>query len=190
MFFPCNYFDLEVGGMIASAPFMSCQTNQLSGQSVIDSLEFAREARALSGSVPVALLERLADVLVDMAGSLDCEVRGGRDGEGKPYLDLHVAGSLNLRCQRCLSALVFEIDIGSRLLLVTPGAEWPDEELAEDGPDAIEASREQAVLPLIEDEVLLALPVAPRHENCRPPVAVDNEHRPSPFAALAKLKDH
>ena len=129
-------------------------------------------------------------MLADNAGSLDCELRGGRDGEGKPYLDLRVVGSLNLSCQRCLMPMPFGLDIDSRLMLVAPGGEWPDEELAEDGPDALEASRELAVLPLVEDEVLLALPIVPRHEVCRPPVATETEHRPSPFAALSKLKDH
>lgn len=169
---------------------MSCQADGSIGQAVIDSLEFAREGSVVAGSVAVAVLGRLADMLADNAGSLDCELRGGRDGEGKPYLDLWVAGSLNLRCQRCLMPMPFGLDIDSRLMLVAAGESWPDEELAEDGTDAIEASRELAVLPLIEDEVLLALPIVPRHEVCRPPVATETEHRPSPFAALAKLKDH
>lgn len=144
----------------------------------------------LAGSVTVAELGRLADVLADVAGSLECELHGGRDGEGKLYLDLKVSGSLNLRCQRCLKSLPFVLDIGSRLMLVAPGEPWPDEDLSDDALDAIEGSRELAVLALLEDEVLLALPIAPRHEDCRPPLAVDSEHRPSPFAALAKLKDH
>ena len=46
------------------------------------------------------------------------------------------------------------------------------------------------VLELIEDEVLLALPISPRHGECRPSAAVENEYGPSPFAVLAKLKDH
>lgn len=169
---------------------MSCQTDQSIGQAVVDSLDFARDERVLVGAVPVASLGRLADVLADDAGSLACELQGGRDGDGKPYLRLQVEGSLHLRCQRCLSVLSFALAVDSTLMLVAPGEQWPDDELAEDGPDAIEASRELAVLALVEDEVLLALPIAPRHENCRPPMADELEHRSSPFAALAKLKDH
>ena len=157
-------------------------------QAVVDSLEFAREGRVLAGSVKIAALSRLADVAA--AGTLACELRGGRDGDGRPTLNLKVGGTLELRCQRCLSPLAFELDIDSALLLVAPGESWPDEELADDGPDAIEASRELAVLSLIEDEVLLALPVAPRHEDCRPPAPAETERPPSPFAALANLKDH
>ena len=105
---------------------MSRQVDTAIGRAIIDSLEFAREDGVLAGSVPVAGLVRLVDVLTDDAGSLDCELRGGRDCEGKPFLQLHVAGSINLCCQRCLSALPFALDIDSRLLLVAPGAEWPD----------------------------------------------------------------
>lgn len=159
-------------------------------QAVIDSLDFAREGGVLVGCVPVAKLVRLSDMLADDVGTLEYELRGERDGEGKPCLNLRVSGSLNLRCQRCLSSLSYPLDIDSRLMLVAPGEAWPDEDLADDEVDVIEASRELAVLPLVEDEVLLALPIVPRHEVCRAPLAAETEHRPSPFAALAKLKDH
>jgi uncharacterized protein len=160
------------------------------GRAVIDSLEFAREDGVLAGDVPVAHLGRLAEALADNDGLLACELRGGRDGEGKPFLRLRLEGSINVRCQRCLSALPFVLDIDSRLALVAPGETWPDEELADDGVDAIEADREQSVLQLIEDEVLLALPISPRHEDCRPSAAVGKEQGSSPFAALAGLKKH
>lgn len=180
--------------MIASAPFMSCHENQpvagANAGTVIDSPDFARHGGSLSGSAAVADFPRLADQLADREGSLAFELHGLRDEEGKSLLALRVTGSLNLRCQRCLSPLPFPVAIDSRLLLVAPGEEWPDEELEDDGIDAIEASRELAVLPLVEEEVLLALPVAPRHEVCGLPVQVETESRPSPFAALAKLKDH
>lgn len=138
----------------------------------------------------VAQLSRLADQLADPSGSLDFELQGMRDEEGKSFLELRVTGSLNLRCQRCLSPLPYAVAIDSRLMLVASGEEWPDEELEDDEIDAIEASRELAVLPLVEDEVLLALPTAPRHDVCALPVKMDAESRPSPFAALARLKDH
>lgn len=173
---------------------MSCHENQpavgANAGTVIDSPDFARNGGSLSGSVAVARLSRLADQLADQAGSLAFELRGMRDEEGKSFLSLRITGNLNLRCQRCLSPLPYPVAIDTRLMLVGPGEEWPDEELEDDGTDAIEASRELAVLPLVEDEVLLGLPVVPRHEGCALPVKVETESRPTPFAALAKLKDH
>ncbi|HEX8962170.1 MAG TPA: YceD family protein [Rhodocyclaceae bacterium] len=173
---------------------MSCHENQpvvgANAGPVIDSPDFARHGGSLSGSVAVAELSRLSDQLADQAGSLAFELHGMRDEEGKNLLELRITGSLNLRCQRCLSPMSYPLTVDSKLMLVGAGDEWPDEELEDDRIDAIEASRELAVLPLVEDEVLLALPVAPRHEVCGLPAKLEAEPRPSPFAALAKLKDH
>lgn len=169
---------------------MSCQDKSAIQQAVVDSLEFARKGGHLAGSVAVAALGRLADALADTGGELAYSLDGGRNGDGKPFLHLRVSGRLQLSCQRCLSALPFEVEIDSRLLLVAPGEAWPDDELVDDGSDAIEADAALAVLPLIEDEVLLALPIAPRHGDCRPPQADGGDKKPSPFAALASLKKH
>lgn len=155
---------------------------------IINSLAFAREGAAFAGRIPVVDLPRLVDVVVDTAGDLDCEVVGEQDGDGRAYLLLRLTGSLKLRCQRCLETVVEPLQIASRFLLVPPGQPWPDDELAEDGFDAIAAEMEMALLPLIEDEVLLALPIAPRHESCEAPVANIERNGPSPFAVLGKLK--
>lgn len=182
---------------------MSSQTNSRTDVStaVIDNLEFSRQGRVISGEVAVAALDRLADVVVESSGFLQCTLRGlpGMDRlDGKPGLELEVSGSLKLRCQRCLQTMDFPLRVASRLRLLAPGEMLPDEVVEGDDDaagdelddewDAIEASREQSVLALIEDEVLLALPIVPKHEACEPPAAVKDEHEPSPFAVLAKLK--
>lgn len=155
---------------------------------VIDSLEFAGQGRTIAVSVPLAALPRLVEVLASAEGSLDCRIDGERDKEGKSWLRLAIQGHLRLVCQRCLAALDYPLRLDNRLRLIPPGQPWPDEELAEDGFDAVAAEKEMALLPLIEEEVLLALPIAPRHESCETPVPVVEEHEPSPFAMLAKFR--
>jgi uncharacterized protein len=155
---------------------------------VLDGFEFAREGRRLVGNVPIASLSRMADVLAVRRGAIECEVLGEQDQEGNAFLVLHLAGDISLQCQRCLETIIVPLRVVSRLLLMAPRQTWPDEELAEDGFDAIEAGKEMALLPMIEEEVLLALPLAPMHESCEPPVAATDVHAPSPFAALAKFK--
>jgi uncharacterized protein len=155
---------------------------------VLEGLEFAREGRRMAGSVPIASLSRLVDVVADSSGVIEWEVCGEQDREGKSFLVLQLTGRLGLRCQRCLGTVVERLSIASRLMLVVPGQPWPDDELAEDGFDAIDAGKEMALLPMIEEEVLLALPVVPMHEICELPVADHEENEPSPFAVLAKLK--
>ncbi len=154
---------------------------------VIDSLAFAREERHLVGKLAVSDLPRLVDILADDSGLLSCHLSGGRNEEGKLFLLLEVEGELRLKCQRCLEPLALPLDIESRILLVPPGAPWPDEGLEDDSADAIEALAEQSVASLIEEEVLLALPVAPRHESCVLPAGSDSDILVvSPFATLTR----
>ncbi|MBB4010888.1 uncharacterized metal-binding protein YceD (DUF177 family) [Niveibacterium umoris] len=75
-----------------------------------------------------------------------------------------------------------------RFLLVPPGEVIPDDELEEDSFDAIAAERNLDVLALIEDELLLALPISPRHEVCDTPQPRERDDSASPFAALASLR--
>ncbi|HUW38957.1 MAG TPA: YceD family protein [Rhodocyclaceae bacterium] len=155
----------------------------------VDSLAFAREGRHLIGELAVNELPRLADALADDdAGALACDVSGGRNEAGKLYLRLMITGELRLRCQRCLEAMSFPLAIDSRVLLVPPGAPWPDETLEDDSADAIDALDQQSVAELVEEELLLALPVAPRHDACGLPGGERNDGAASPFAVLAKLK--
>jgi uncharacterized protein len=89
-----------------------------------------------------------------------------------------------------LGGVKFPLAITSRLQLMAPGEDWPDDDLDDDSIDAIAAETALSVLELVEDEVLLALPIAPRHEECESPSASASEHGSSPFSALAALKKH
>ena len=158
---------------------------------VIDGLEFARRQGVLSGHLRLDALPRLAEVLFDVSGGIDYVVSGASEG-GIASLSLQLRGPLRLICQRCLGALDYALDAQGRLMLIEPGAPWPSDHerggLEDETCDAIEASREMDLLPLIEEEILLALPLAPRHELCQPPAAKHDPVNPSPFAQLAKLK--
>ena len=173
----------------------------LSG-AVIDALVFAASGDRLTGRMPVSRLERLADLLVENTGWLDCEVRGivfeGAHA-GEPGLWLRVSGSLTMRCQRCLAEVTVDCAIDRQLLLIAATAaeaDWPEDELEADEYDAIPAARDMSVLSLVEDEVLLALPIVPRHADCMLPNTVgasdtaEREGQASPFAVLADLKKH
>src|SRR5688572_14842354 len=138
----------------------------MSAAVVIDSLEFARARRSLDGRLPVAGLARISDVLIDSEDTLDYTIAGASDGQ--PRLNLRVAGTLHLQCQRCLEPMVYRVDIANTLNIVSPGSptETDDEVLdIVDTPDCIEASAELDVTELIEDEVLLDLPPHPRHDD-------------------------
>jgi uncharacterized protein len=100
---------------------------------------------------------------------------------------------LQLQCQRCLGPFDYPVDVRNTLLLMQRGAD-ADEELDDpEGPDAIEANPELDVIALVEDEVLLSLPLSPRHPEgaCvsrTAPAAAPADTREAPFARLAQLK--
>ncbi len=157
---------------------------------VIDCLEFARSGGVLERSVGLDELPRLAGLLTTTAGFLSVRLEGWRDEQGKSWLQLNIAGEPVLCCQRCLGGVKFPLAIESRLQLIAPGEDWPDDDLEDDSADVIAAETALTVLSLVEDEVLLALPIAPRHEQCESPSASASGHGSSPFAALAALKKH
>ena len=168
------------------APPMSAQA----APAVIDSLEFARTGQSLEGRLPVSTLTRLHDSLVDESGEVRFEVKGGQDARRRPVLALEISGILHLRCQRCLGELEYALQHFSTLLLVS-GSGASSSDLEEVTAEWIEASNELDVASLVEDEILLSLPYAPRHGEglCPPGVrTAESGNKVTAFAKLAVLK--
>jgi len=167
-------------------------SGQGSTQTVIDSLEFARTEQTLRGSLPIPGLTRLQESLVDTIGVVEFEVKGGHDARRRPILMLAIHGMLRLQCQRCLGALEHPLQVLNTLLLVTAG-ESAAGDLDEEDAEWIEASGNLDVATLVEDEVILSLPYAPRHEegSCRQAgTAAADGAATSAFAKLAALKQN
>jgi uncharacterized protein len=156
-------------------------------QPVIDGLEFARTGSKLQGAWPVAGFTRLRDVLRTDEGTLQYELRGVPEKQGRPALRLRVDGALQFVCQRCLGALEYPLHIEVSLQLAATQAEIDADPLEAEGPERIVASREMPVRELIEDELLLALPLAPRHERCAGGGAEAVRGEQLPFSALRGL---
>ena len=157
----------------------------------IDSLDFARNGQKINGEVQIVELPRLLDVLENSQGALSYAVRGGLDKLGNPLLDFSITGNCRLRCQRCLNSLDYAIQLDSRLLLRDQaGLDELDND--ENEFDSILAEAHLDVLDLLEEEILLSLPIAPRHELGACQVADGDagayNKEPQPFAVLAKLK--
>lgn len=162
----------------------------MGAQAVIDSLEFARTEQTLRGSVPIAGLTRLQDSLFDALGTVEFVVQGGHDTRRRPVLTLDVAGVLHLRCQRCLDALDYPLRLANTLRLASL-AEAASDHLDDEVAEWIEASAELDVADLIEDEIILSLPFAPRHDEgrCRHGMsAAADSAGTSEFAKLAVLR--
>jgi len=157
---------------------------------VIDSLEFAQTGQSLRGDLSIPGLTRLRDSLADVLGKIEFLVKGGLDGRRRPTLSLEVGGVLHLQCQRCLGVLAYPLRLSNKLLLVSASGAAAEDLEAEDA-EWIEASTTLDVTELVEDEILLSLPYAPRHteESCRRgPVAAPGNAKVLAFSKLAALK--
>ncbi|WP_434516342.1 DUF177 domain-containing protein [Dechloromonas sp. ARDL1] len=155
---------------------------------ITDVFRFAKDGRVLEGTLPVLALERLHDLLAVVEGEVSFRIEGFKGGRGECLLQLAVTGTLPLACQRCLKSVSYNLDVDSLLELVPEGAELSQDELEDDTRDFLPVAKELDVAEFVEDEILLALPVAPRHEKCGLPGAADAGERINPFAALSGLK--
>jgi len=120
-------------------------------------------------------------------GEVAYELDGVRDEHGRPALRLRVDGRLDLRCQRCLETLPFEVRTDELLVLAQTQAQIDAEPADVNGADRVVAGREMPVRDLVEDELILALPYAPRHEACSARAPQDGAQRSLPFAGLRGL---
>ena len=157
----------------------------------IDSLDFARNGRELRGEAPVSEMPRLQDMLADAAGKIGYVVRGYQGRDGKLKLEVTLDGMCQLRCQRCLNPMEYQVKLVSRLLLVQAG-ELDESSDEQDDLDSVPADKHMDVLALLEEEILLSLPFAPKHSSgtCQPVAGgLDwSEPERKPFAALAGLR--
>lgn len=162
-------------------------------QLVINALQFSHAADSLSGSILPENFARLQDFLADNAGRIDYELSGGIDKYSRYTLRIKLRGTINLCCQRCLDKMPHPINIESELILARNDGELAryDEDCLV---DAILASEELDVFTLIEDEIILGLPLSPRHSDVAC-LQIDKPHetqnqidKTHPFAALKSLK--
>lgn len=118
---------------------------------------------AFTGRVPLAKLPRLAATLAEPVGELHVELQATRDGEGQDWLHGEIRGRLPLTCQRGLHPFEWDCDVALSLALV--GSESDEAKLLKDTEAYCVEDDELPLRDLVEDEVLLALPMTPRCED-------------------------
>jgi len=156
-------------------------------QPVIDGFEFASAGATQQGIWPLGDFPRLRDILATDAGEVAYEISGVRDERGRPGLRLKVRGTLRLRCQRCLESMPFEVQTDETLVLAATLDEIHAEPADAHAADRVVAGKEMALRELVEDELILAVPYAPRHESCAAAGTAGSTDKVSPFAGLRGL---
>jgi uncharacterized protein len=118
---------------------------------------------AFTGSVPLAKLPRLSASLAEASGTLQVELQATRDGEGQDWLHGEIRGRLPLTCQRGLHPFEWDCDVALSLALVESESE--EAKLLKDTESYLVQDDELPLRDLVEEEVLLALPMMPRCED-------------------------
>ena len=178
----------------------------------LDVEAFAKAGASLEGRWPLAQLDRVAgSAFADPEAGGDVPVvdgaiawrvrgewrtvRGGTDSDRQVWLHLEAQTELPLQCQRCLRPVHTRVQ-AERSFLFVRGEDAAEQLDADSEDDVLALTRALDLRELIEDELLLALPLVPRHEVCEAPLPMsfdDGEPQaveapPHPFAGLAALK--
>ena len=136
----------------------------------VDPWRFCREGRSWETQSVVAEFPRLAREFTQ--GTLSCRVAGRADPRGGLSLQVTVSGEVGLICQRCLGDMQHAVEIERTLHLARNEAELERLDALPDG-DAIQAGETLSLVELVEDEVLLSLPLAAMHPEGECPSAGD-----------------
>lgn len=151
-------------------------------------------SRLISGQVAVNTLPRLQGVVAEPRSDdeqLDVALQFGRDKESRPVVEVSVEGAVMLICQRTLQPFLHKLESHSTVALVT------SEDEAESLPEGLEPvlceQGQVRLVELVEEEVLLALPLRPVSPESAPMQAVSDaaavaDDRQRPFAEVEALE--
>lgn len=158
----------------------------------IDVQKWADRDAVIDQIYPLSGFVRLTQGAVDAQGEVAVNVRLHRDAQGLFMLEGRMATTVNLTCQRCLEPVATGIDVELLLWLLRDEGQA---DLLPDDADYLALDEEGgiALADALEDELILALPLVPAHEDCEAfpvdnPEVAEAPKRENPFQVLASLK--
>lgn len=166
-----------------------------------DPHRLCEQGKTFEGAVPLGRLLRLTPLLASEQGEAAFVLAFDKDAEKRYRVQGHVRATLQLVCQRCVGHMSLEVDSSFSLALV--GGPQEAEQLPEEYEPLMPEEETIRLLDLVEDELILAIPPAPRHSMDECPVKLDSvnqeqiesaapaeepEEKENPFAVLAALK--
>ena len=139
----------------------------------VDPVLFARRRQAVEGETAIAVMARLASAGVGAEGAVVWRIEGsvGADdlGRQREFLSARTRFAPLMTCSRCLLPVrMAEIVTETRFRLAASEDEADREDRESDAVEVIAATPVLDLAGLVEDEAILALPMAPVHETCPP----------------------
>ena len=185
---------------LTSASLSQYHARLMSGRlpDYVDFLRLARQGQRLRGELSQSRMPRLATSLRGDTGVARVDLDFGLDARRQPMLRARIETELVMECQRCLAHYTLPVRVETVFGLIEH--ESQAERLPEGYEPLLVGDEPMSPLELVEDELILALPVVARHEHddpdCRPqPMRAPDETvaqdrgRPNPFAVLSRLKE-
>lgn len=159
----------------------------------VDPLRLAEQGRRIEGRIKLERLSRLGSLLSSQKGEVIIDVEFGVGADGIPALRGTLSAQLEMYCQRCMTPAQFAIEAGINLGIVKNEQEAA---LLPDEYEPLQVEHEPTHFgDIVEDELILALPIAPMHEKSECAAwepaeepAGDEEEKKNPFSVLAELK--
>jgi uncharacterized protein len=171
--------------------------------SLIDALGFARAGSFLQGQARLGQFTRMLEGQLAQPGAQrESLVKWALTGEntvsGRCFLHITAHAEPLFECQRCLQPFVCNVDVDNRVELVRTPAELDNDDLGDNDIERIVGSKRFSVLGFVEDELILAMPYVPKHDQCPSDAGVQAEQsarseeqenrRQSPFSVLEQFK--
>lgn len=167
----------------------------------VDLKRYADQGVMLEGELELSKMSRLLESLTSDEGSIKVAINFGIDEQRIRYMRIEATAELMLRCQRCMQPVEQQVVLNSALGLISSEAQA--ERLTGEYEPFLIPDAQTAIAEIIEDELILALPIVPRHADqlaCAPvdyssddaeqEKVVEQEEKVNPFAALSDLKKH
>lgn len=130
----------------------------------LDAFQLARERGVAEGNVDAHELPRVDDMLGEGPAQIAWRIEGTADAVGRPALTIEIRGAVPLTCQRCLDEFEYPVDQRTNVLLARDERELAALDGDSDA-EVVLAGTPVEPLALVEDELVLALPFAPRHPD-------------------------
>lgn len=131
----------------------------------VDAVRFFARNADMSGTIALERMPRLSEYLLDteQTAPITAELHFSRTEGGQRLLSGHLAGRFRMRCQRCLEPVA--VDLDTRLDLLVARSESELAALASEQDALLCDEEEFDLLGTLEDELILGLPLVPRHDR-------------------------
>ena len=166
---------------------------------LIDNIAFSKKNERIEGELSLQDCPRLEELMqstnltnptkINHTGLISYVLQGKTDAAGQHVLQLTIVSSLTTACQRCLNAMPLHINLNFNYLIgevSDTDVEAVDVDNSDDY-DLQQANREMDLIALIEDEIIMAMPIAPMHEEGCTELKTQSGEKPNPFAVLKGL---